>query len=217
MKRLIIVCEGPTEQEFCRDLLAPYFLKHDICIETPTIKKSGGGITSWAPLRTQLRKHLLEGNAFVTMMIDYYGIRNGASFPGWQEAASIENKSERINFILNRISLDMDANLRSHFIPYIQLHEFEALLFSEASAFERVFSSKSCNFEMIEKVVRDFPNPELINNSPCTAPSKRLISAVPSYSKPLDGKRLAELLGLETIRIKCPLFNAWVEKLENIM
>ncbi len=47
MKRIIIVCEGETEQEFCKDVLFPHFFRRDILIEHPTIKKSGGGIVAW--------------------------------------------------------------------------------------------------------------------------------------------------------------------------
>ena len=54
MKRLIIVCEGPTEQEFCKDVLCPYFQSKGIILEYPTIKHSNGGIVSWATLKKQL-------------------------------------------------------------------------------------------------------------------------------------------------------------------
>ena len=35
MKRLIIVCEGPTEQEFCTEVLGVEFAKYDIYVEAP--------------------------------------------------------------------------------------------------------------------------------------------------------------------------------------
>jgi hypothetical protein len=44
IKRVIIICEGVTEQQFCNDVLAPYFSKENIFISNPLIKKSGGGI-----------------------------------------------------------------------------------------------------------------------------------------------------------------------------
>ncbi len=46
MKRIIIIGEGPTEQEFCKDVLQPFFFKYDISIANPIIKKSRGGIVS---------------------------------------------------------------------------------------------------------------------------------------------------------------------------
>lgn len=50
MKRLIIICEGATEQAFCNDVLRDYFLTKDILIEAPTIKHSNGGIVAWDTL-----------------------------------------------------------------------------------------------------------------------------------------------------------------------
>lgn len=46
MKRLIIICEGETEQEFCAQLLREHLLNFNIYIELPTTKKSGGGYVS---------------------------------------------------------------------------------------------------------------------------------------------------------------------------
>ena len=71
MNRLIIVCEGETEQEFCKDVLASYFREKNIYIEYPTIKHSNGGIVPWATLKRQLINHLHEGEVSVSMLIDY--------------------------------------------------------------------------------------------------------------------------------------------------
>jgi len=75
MKRVIIICEGPTEQEFCSDVLTPYFAKTDIYIYFPLINKSGGGIVPWETLKKQIEIHLKQdSSATVTTLIDYYGI-----------------------------------------------------------------------------------------------------------------------------------------------
>lgn len=60
MKRLIIVCEGPTENEFCLEMLAPILLKSDIYVEAPLIKKSNGGIVPWQAIKRQIETHLHE-------------------------------------------------------------------------------------------------------------------------------------------------------------
>lgn len=44
MKRLIIICEGPTEQEFCMEVLGADLAKRDVYVEAPLIKHSHGGI-----------------------------------------------------------------------------------------------------------------------------------------------------------------------------
>ncbi len=44
MERIIIICEGPTEEEFCKKTLTPYFQKQQIYVQSPLIKHSNGGI-----------------------------------------------------------------------------------------------------------------------------------------------------------------------------
>lgn len=43
MKRLIIVCEGETKQQFCEELLRNHLFNKDILMFTPIIKKTNGG------------------------------------------------------------------------------------------------------------------------------------------------------------------------------
>lgn len=85
MKRLLIICEGPTEREFCNCVLLPHLQKYGILVFAPVVKKSNGGIVPWASLRSQIQNHLREEGAFVTMLIDYYGIKEHYGFPGWRD------------------------------------------------------------------------------------------------------------------------------------
>lgn len=213
MKRLIIVCEGPTEQEFCTEVLGVEFAKHDIYVEAPVIKHSHGGIVAWEIIKRQILKHLQEGDAFVSMLVDYYGIKDQFSFPGWEESKGIADKTERIHFLADKMAEDIPEQYRYRFIPYIQLHEFEGLLFSDVNAFLNSFDTSEINYEALLEAAKDFENPEMINNSPATAPSKRLIEAIPDYNKVIFGNCVAMDIGLKKIREKCPLFNEWVEKL----
>ena len=216
MRRLVIVCEGPTEQEFCNNVLAPELLKKQIYVETPTVKRSKGGIVPWHTLKAQLMHHLHEGDAYVTMLVDYYGIKEHFEFPGWQEAMAVNDKVERMCILFARMQEDIPEEMRNRFVPYIQLHEFEGLLFSNMEAFYRNFSDEEMDFKVLEDAVAKFENPELINDSPQTAPSKRLEKSIVGYSKVLYGNCLAMDIGLKTIREKCPLFNEWVEKLMSL-
>jgi hypothetical protein len=65
-------------------------------------------------------------------------------------------------------------------------------------------------------VAQAFSNPEDINDSPETAPSKRILSIFPAgtYSKPEHGPLIAEATGMDAIRAKCPAFNEWIGKLQ---
>lgn len=213
MKRVIIICEGPTEQEFCLEVLGVELSKHSVYVEAPLIKHSHGGIVAWEIIKRQILKHLQEGDVFVSMLVDYYGIKEQFAFPGWDEANYIADKAERIHFLLGKMAEDIPEQYRYRFIPYIQLHEFEGLLFSDVSAFLNSFDQSEINYEALLNAAKAFENPEMINNSPTTAPSKRLIDAIPDYNKVIFGNCVAMDIGLKTIREKCPLFNEWVERL----
>lgn len=154
-----------------------------------------------------------RGEAYVSVLVDYYGIKEQFAFPGWEEASRIADKAERIHFLLDKMAEDIPEQYRYRFIPYIQLHEFEGLLFSDVSAFLNSFDQSEINYEALLNAAEAFENPEMINNSPTTAPSKRLIEAIPDYNKVIFGNCVAMDIGLKTIREKCPLFNEWVERL----
>ena len=148
------------------------------------------------------------------MLVDYYGIKEQFNFPGWEESLRIVDKTERLHFLLEKMEEDIPETLRYRFIPYIQMHEFEGLLFSEVHAFLNSFEEDEIKIEDLQAAADAFESPEMINNSPETAPSKRLIDAIPDYDKIVFGNCVAMDIGLEKIREKCPLFNEWVEKLE---
>ena len=213
MKRVIIICEGPTEQEFCMEVLGVELAKHGVYVEAPLNKQSHGGIVAWDAIKRQILKHLQEGEVFVSMLVDYYGIKEQFAFPGWDEANCIADKAERIHFLLSKMAEDIPEQYRYRFIPYIQLHEFEGVLFSDVDAFLNNFDRSEINYEELLSVAEAFENPELINNSPETAPSKRLMEAIPEYNKVIFGNCIAMDIGLKKIREKCPLFNEWVESL----
>lgn len=213
MKRVIVICEGPTEQEFCLEVLSEELVKHDVYVEAPLIKHSHGGIVPWEVIKRQILMHLQEGEVYVSMLVDYYGIKDQFAFPGWEEANHIADKAERIHFLLNKMAEDIPEQYRYRFIPYIQLHEFEGLLFSDVSAFLNSFDSNEINYDALLNAADAFENPEMINNSPATAPSKRLIEAIPDYNKVIFGNCVAMDIGLKKIREKCPLFNEWVGQL----
>src|SRR4051794_34532152 len=100
MKRVIIICEGPTEIEFCKDVLYPYFINIGIIIQTPLIKKSGGGIVPWSALKKQIETHLLQDKAaYVTTFIDYYGIHAHYQFPNWELAHQNQDKNQRMTIL----------------------------------------------------------------------------------------------------------------------
>lgn len=218
MKRIIIICEGPTEIEFCKDVLYPYFISRNILIQTPLIKKSGGGIVPWASLKQQIERHLLQDNeAVVTTFIDYYGVPESYQFPGWLEAHKMVDKNQRMQHLETAMNQSISGNINHRFIPYLQLHEFEGLLFNNLEVFTAQIPNEEFNdLGELTRTIESNPNPELINNTPDNAPSYRLKRLIKGYSKIVYGSIIAKEIGLERIRAKSPRFNQWIERLENI-
>ena len=76
------------------------------------------------------------------------------------------------------------------FIPYVQMYEFEGLLFSDTLALAKGVNQGRLVDRF--KIIRDqFDTPEEINDSPETAPSKRILNLFPEYDKPLHGSLAA--------------------------
>lgn len=208
MKRLIIICEGETEKEFCDAVLKNYFLENNITIYTPLIKASQGGIISWGKLKNEITTHLKQDKqAYVTTFIDLY--RLPSNYPNY----NIQN----LNIMEAGMLQDVDVNIASRFIPYIQRHEFECFLFASLPVLQDTFKRSDNNFTEIAKIVNQFTyNLEDTNNGSQTSPSMRLKNYLPEYEKGLDGAYLADEIGLSNIRNKCPRFNNWIAQLETI-
>lgn len=218
MKRIVVICEGPTEKEFCNTILSPFFAPQGIFLNAPLIKHSHGGIVPWPLLQRQISIHLrAERNVHVTTMIDYYGITGKHKFPRWEEAQQELDVCKRIALLEQGMKECVEEELRSRFIPYIQLHEFEGLLFSNVDVYERVIPKGDLvDVEELKQTAATFDNPEMINNSPKTSPSHRLARIVRGYDKVVYGNYLAESIGLNMIRERCPRFNHWIENLMGI-
>lgn len=218
MKRVIIICEGPTEIEFCKDVLYNHFLSQSIYIQTPLIKKSGGGVVPWANLKTQIENHLLqEKDVFVTTLIDYYGIKEKFLFPEWKTAHKEMNKRTRMEILERGMMEAINVGISSRFIPYIQLHEFEGLLFNNIDSFtNHIPPADFINKDELINTITTNPNPELINDTPYNAPSYRLKRFIKGYNKIVYGGIIAQEIGLVKIRNKCPRFNDWVTYLEKL-
>jgi hypothetical protein len=217
MKRLIVVCEGPTEKEFCKNVLQNFFWQHGIVLETPVVKHSGGGVVPWPTLKVQLVNHLRDNDAYTTMFIDYYGIKDDFLFPKWGEAKSIANHEQRMEFLEKAMLQDVPEMMQQHFIPHLQLHEFESLLFADITAFEKNFMSSEMDMKKLKRIVSEFPNPEEINNNPKTAPSKRLEDAIRGYQKVLFGNCVAMDIGINKMMAACPHFCKWINRLVTVV
>jgi hypothetical protein len=218
MKRVIIICEGDTEKEFCTKLLSPYFASKNIFLQSPLIKKSMGGIVKWSELLKQILLHLKnDKTAFVTTFIDYYGLYAKYQFPGWDDSIKIADKNSRMDFLERSMAESIDDDYRHRCLPYIQLHEFEGLLFNDIKIFyEQIPSNELIGKDELKRTFEDFENPEMINDTRETSPSHRLMRIINGYNKIVYGNILADAIGLENIRNKSNRFNQWLQKIENL-
>lgn len=208
MKTIIIICEGDTEKEFCQ-LLRDY-LGYNYGIKAINL----GGNCNWERIKYFVEKSLKsQPNAIVTTMIDYYGLK-GTTFPKWQESQKIMDKRQRIDFLENEMHRDIENSLQNRFIPYLQLHEFEALLFNNLEIFDQNFDDDECNKIELQKVFSEFPDPEMINDTRETSPSHRLLDIIPTYNKIVYGNLLAEDIGIVNIYNKNQHFKEWIDKLK---
>jgi hypothetical protein len=218
MKRLIIIGEGQTEQAFCKDILQPFFATKSIYIQNPTIKKTKGGIVPWKELKKEILNHLKSDTTVcVTLLMDYYGIIPKHDFPEWEESQTIVDKNKRMDFLENAMLREIGKKYENRFIPYIQLHEFEGLLFCDKHVFDANFEREEfLDYNYLNETIERNANPEMINDGKTTAPSKRLSKIILGYQKTVHGPLLAEEIGLKAMREKCPRFNNWIEKLSEI-
>jgi hypothetical protein len=218
MKRIIVICEGQTEQAFVKTNLYSHLLSMDTLVEAPLIKASHGGIVKWPKLKKEIENYLhSDKSAWVTTLIDYYGVYAKHDFPLWNDAEKILDKNKMMDAIEAAMHSDLDTPYNYRFIPYMQLHEFEGLLFNDVNViYEQIPADDIVQKAELEKIFHDYPNPEMINNGRETAPSKRLERLIKGYHKIVYGDILAEAIGLNRIRNKSPRFNHWLSRLESI-
>ncbi|WP_028324420.1 DUF4276 family protein [Desulfatirhabdium butyrativorans] len=220
MIRVHVICEGQTEEEFIRHLLGPVLLEKQISLLPSCIGKVGhkGGNVNLRRLAMDVRERLLrDQQCYCTTMLDYYGLP--AEFPGKAEGAKLHDISDKQKKVVEALAQWAGDNLGPQtsfrFIPYIQMYEFEGLLFSDPSALAGSINNIGAA-EDFKKVRADFPTPEWINDNPHTAPSKRIAKLFPAYDKPEHPLMAAQDIGLDTIRRECPLFDSWVKRLEGL-
>ena len=152
-------------------------------------------------------------------MVDFYGMpeTNDRAWPGRAEAARLKGEKKAClveDRMLEEVTDTMGPRFNpTRFVPFILLHEFEGLLFSDCAAFTSGINQPTLEPEF-RGIREQFATPEDINDSSKTAPSKRILELMPGYQKPLLGVLAALEIGLPKIRRECPHFNDWLARLQ---
>jgi hypothetical protein len=218
--RVYVIVEGSSEESFVNNVLAEVLWPRQVYATGIRLGTVGhrGGRTSYVRLRTDLIRQLKEDrSALCSTMVDFYGI--GPGFPGTPLPQGVSNitKVESIDAAIHAdiaTSIpDLRADLR--LIPYLSLHEYESLLFSDPDTFSRALSRPALA-PHFHKVRNQFETPEDINDHVETSPSKRVLGIYPQYKKVIEGTQAARAIGITKMRAECPHFRQWAARLENL-
>lgn len=217
MTRVYLLVEGQTEEAFVRELLEPHYARLGMYL-TPIIVRTSpghkGGVVSYAKIKPQLQRLCShDAGAYVSTLFDLYALPQ--DFPGKVDAAyPVDGRGhQKAEFLETCLAQDI---AQANFIPNLMVHEFEALLFVEPRKFSEWIDSYKAVINLGDQAQK-YATPEDINDSPESAPSKRILKAMPTYQKTFHGPLIACEIGLDAIRKACPHFNEWLVKLESLL
>lgn len=215
MSRLYLLVEGQTEEAFVNELLVPHYARQGLYLMPIIVSTSPGhkgGVVSYAKVKPQIEKLCKQdAAAYVSTLFDLYALPG--DFPGKTRAdyPAMGSGRQKAEFLEAALAQDI---AQRNFIPNLLVHEFEALLFVRVDAFAD-WTDDDCVLEPL-RAASATTAPEEINDSPQTAPSKRILAAMPGYQKTLHGPLIACDIGLDAMRAACPHFAAWLGKIEQL-
>ena len=218
--RLYAIVEGKAELNFAKNLLAPHLAQfeiglHPILLTTNRKLNTRGGVINYAKVKNDLDRRMRQdrdSDTRFTTMFDFYRLTN--DFPGYADAQRCTTPQQKVVTLEAALQDDLPAR---RFIPYIQLHEFESLLYCDLTQLsQRIRGSERALSNLAKEVAGTAP--EDINEGETTAPSKRIIRHVPLYEKlkVRVGAPAAAAIGLPTLRANCPHFDSWITQLEGL-
>lgn len=220
--RLHVTTEGQTEEKFVRRILTPHLGHFHVFADARSVltsrdrrayKEYRGGLLSYSKARSDIKTWMLEdGHAECrfTTMFDLYALPG--DFPQTPKAKNVEDPYQKVTILEQALKEDISD---PRFLPYIQLHEFETLILADVKQLDCEYLQHEAAIQRLVEMVGT-GNPELINDRPQYAPSKRILREIPGYDKANAGVLVAERIGLQTMRQKCPHFGEWLNILERL-
>lgn len=215
---LQVLCEGLTERNFVTTVLRPHLIQHRVYARAQGLDKTltkSNGVVTHGTLRRNIKNELGRSreHQWVTTLIDLYALPR--DYPGW---ARVSNESGVAR--ANRIEAGMaDALPNPRFLPFLLVHEFEALVLVDVDRIPSAFpDGEAAGAPAVLRQSIGNLAPEEIDDGPESAPSKRIIAALPAYKdlKAIAGPEITAAIGMAALRAACPHFDQWVERLERL-
>lgn len=214
-RRLHLLVEGQTEETVVNRVLKPHLESVGWTVTISLVKTKRpaggpshkGGISTWKQVETDVR--LLLGDSSLTVLttlFDYYGLP--ADFPGMRDRPAGDAYA-RVVHVEQAFAAEINDR---RFQPHLALHELEAWVFAAADELGMLHGPEIAERLRADEVLAG--GPELVNDAPATAPSKRILRYCPGYAKTSDGPMAIEELGLSRLRDRCPHLDAWLRSLE---
>jgi hypothetical protein len=216
-RRLHILVEGQSEEIVVTNVLEPYLRGRGWTVSQSIVvtKRSAsgshrGGVSSWAKIEREIRLLLRNTDLHVlTTLFDFYAFPDDA--PG-VASRSGDDPYQRVEHVEKAMAEQVGDR---RFVPNLILHELETWVFAAAEQLGWLLPAPGL-VEQLTADVADAGGPELVNDHPSTAPSKRLALYCPAFSKTNDGPLAIADLGIESLRAKCPHLDRWLSTLDAI-
>ncbi|GAA3063911.1 DUF4276 family protein [Actinokineospora globicatena] len=211
-RRLHLLVEGQTEEVVVAEVLRPHLERAGwaVTFSIVTTRRAvggparRGGLTTWAKLEREIRLLLRDSSIDVlTTLVDFYGLPEEC--PGMSDRPA-HDAYERVA----HVEAAMAAAIGDHrFRPNVVLHEIEAWVFAAGVQLAELRGEPGLALKLAAEVGQA-GGPELINDGPATAPSKRLIGHCPGYAKTVEGPLAVTALGIDALRALCPHVDTWL-------
>jgi predicted ATPase len=142
MARLLIHVEGQTEEDFVNEVLRNHLVSrgyHSVdgrIVGNARLCQRRGGVRPWPSVRKDIISHLREDQECIaTTMVDYYGLPQ--TWPGKERAKSMRAIDKMALCVQDALRDDVVRKMgdrfdSDRFVPFVVMHEFEGLLFSDA-------------------------------------------------------------------------------------
>jgi hypothetical protein len=230
--RLIFLVEGFSEENLVNRMLGPHLTNFGVDsfamkVTAQRDKRSGmifkGGGGSYQKIRGDLEKLVAQWrgkqNIWFTSLFDVYDLPS--DFPGRDDSFRLLDAYAKVAALESAWGKDVAELKTERFIPHLQLHEFETLLFARIEALKTLFIEESKAVAQLASSVAAFDNPEFINHTEHGAPSKRIIKFISAYQRykrddQSGAINVLEVVGLPVIRERCKHFDSWIQRLESL-